>query len=67
MKRFLLKLKEDLRENWVYYIVEALVLLFFEFFILKLEPLKAVVLTFSIIFISLVGVLIFGIKDVLKN
>lgn len=67
MKKFLQKFKKDLKENWVFYLVEILVLLFFEFFVLKLDPLKVVIITFGVILISLVSVVIFGIKDVLKN
>ena len=67
MKKFLIELKKDIKHNWHFYITEAAFLLFFEFVILKLEPIKAIFIVFSTVFVSLVLVIAFGLRDVIKN
>jgi len=67
MKKLLKRFKEDLKKNWDFLFIETGALLFFQFFVFKLEPIKAVVITMGIVLISLIGVVIFGLKDVLKN
>ncbi len=67
MKKFLVKFKEDLKRNWAFYVAEVVIFAFLEFFVFKLEPVKAVIIIFGIVLISLVGVIITGVRDIFKN
>ncbi len=54
-------------KDWEFIFIEMLTVLFFEFFVFKLEPVKAILLTAGILILSLIGIVIVGTFEITKK
>ncbi|RUM49165.1 MAG: hypothetical protein DSY47_04080 [Hydrogenothermus sp.] len=66
MSKFLARFKENLNKYWDFLLIEVGAFLFFEFFVFKLELIKAVIVTVSVILVSLVLFVALSVNEVLK-